>query len=160
MIDKQDHCYSTFLTLEFNGTPPTQATVYNEHLFANILQWDDKQSYHDEDIEYTSQRFIYGRIQEIMQSTAELTEPITTTQSVSLSTTLDQLLQKQIQLKELNTKITNAIIDEKELEEEICEIKEYQTALSEKITVLKEILCKTIKSPQPKHSRQQVVPCP
>jgi len=31
-------------------------------------------------------------------------------------------------------------MDEKELEEEICEIEEYQTALSEKITVLKEIL--------------------
>ena len=59
----------------------------------------------------------YGRIQEIIEATAESTEPITTAQTVSLSTALSQLLQKQSQLKELDTKIIAAITEEKELEE-------------------------------------------
>ena len=40
----------------------------------------------------------YGRIQEIIEATAESTKPITTAQTVSLSMALGQLLQKQSQL--------------------------------------------------------------
>jgi len=46
---------------------------------------------------------------------------------------LSQLLQKQSQLKELDTKIIAAITEEREIEDEIREIEEYQTALIKKI---------------------------
>jgi len=52
--------------------------------------------------------------------------------SFTIDSTQNQL-QKQSQLKELDRKIIAAITEERELEDEICEIEEYQTALIEKI---------------------------
>jgi len=42
----------------------------------------------------------------------------------------------------LDEKIIAAIIKEKKLKEEICETEEYQTALIEKITMIRQILCR------------------
>ena len=102
----------------------------------------------------------YGRIQEITEATAESTEPITATQTVSLSTALDQLLQIQAQLKELDERIAAVITEEKELEEEIYEIEEYQTALIEKITMIRKILRRhhKVATPIPQQSSRPTTP--
>ena len=78
----------------------------------------------------------YARINEITSST----EPITRTQRISLSTALEQLQQKQTLLKGLDSKIIEALTDDGELEAEICDTEEYQTALAEKIAYVRDFL--------------------
>ena len=87
-----------------NGTLQGKLQFHIEHLFAIVLQRTvrmealtrAKSSRRGYRAHITN---TYGRIQEIIEATAESTEPITTTQTVSLSTALYQLLQKQAQLK-------------------------------------------------------------
>jgi len=55
---------------------------------------------------------------------------------ISLKTALEQLQLKKVTLEEIDTKITNAMENMTALEEEICEVKEYKTMLTEKITFL------------------------
>ena len=79
---------------------------------------------------------IYSRITEITEST----EPISREKRISLTTALEQLREKQTQLKELDAIILNGITDEGELEQEICNTEEYHTTVTEKIAYIHDFL--------------------
>ena len=85
----------------------------------------------------------FGRITEITQST----EPVTPAQMISLRTALEQLRQKKVTLEEIDGRIINAIEDVTTLEEEICEVEEYRTMLTEKITFLQNFISLPVTSP-------------
>jgi len=51
---------------------------------------------------------------------------------ISLKMALEQLQLKKVTLEETDTKIINAMEDVTALEEEICEVEEYKTMLTEK----------------------------
>ena len=90
---------------------------------------------------------IYSRVTEITEST----EPLSREKRISLTTALEQLREKQTQLKELDAIITNRITEEGELEEEICNTEDYHTTLSEKISYIRDFL---------DHSHAIVTPAP
>ena len=85
----------------------------------------------------------FGRIAEITQST----EPVTPTQMISLRTALEQLQQRKVTMEEIDVKIANAIEDVTALEEEICEVEEYRTLLTDKITFLQDFISPPVTSP-------------
>ena len=58
---------------------------------------------------------------------------------ISLKTALQQLQQK-VTLEELDTRIAHSIEETTALEEEICDVVEYKTVLSEKIAFLQDFI--------------------
>ena len=102
-----------------------------------VVLWKDYPIFkrHEEATECTYTK-TFGRITEITQST----EPVTPAQIFSLRMVLEQLRQKKVTLEEIDGRIANAIEDVATLEEEICEVEEYRTVLTEKIAFLQNFI--------------------
>ena len=81
----------------------------------------------------------YARIAKITEST----EPVTSNQMITLTTSLGILEDKKTVLRELDAKIIEAIQEPGQLEEEICEIEEYHAVLTEKIAFLHDFMTRT-----------------
>ena len=86
---------------------------------------------------------MYARIAEVTESTM----PVTPAQRITLATLLEILEVKNTVLKELDTKIIKATEKPGQLEEEICETKEYHAVLSEKIAFLHDFMVRTCPPP-------------